>query len=135
MKQIYQARDAGEAHLIRAELEARGIPAVVQGESLRGAVGEVPFFLAMPTVHVPDDRAEEALEIIEEYRQPPAPPGEPWECPECGEMIDGQFSGCWQCAGDDPDAVPPEQRRCRECGYRLRGLPDSGTCPECGRPY
>ena len=26
-------------------------------------------------------------------------------------------------------------RVCRTCGYRLRGLPDAGSCPECGRTY
>lgn len=24
---------------------------------------------------------------------------------------------------------------CIHCGYNLTGLPDGGTCPECGRPY
>jgi hypothetical protein len=24
---------------------------------------------------------------------------------------------------------------CLDCGYSLRGLPDVGTCPECGLPY
>ena len=24
---------------------------------------------------------------------------------------------------------------CIHCGYSLQGLADSGTCPECGRPY
>ena len=26
-------------------------------------------------------------------------------------------------------------RICPECRYRLEGLGDSGTCPECGRPF
>ena len=34
--------------------------------------------------------------------------------------------------------APPTTRpdpRCRECGYRLDGLGDSGVCPECGRGF
>jgi hypothetical protein len=24
---------------------------------------------------------------------------------------------------------------CTHCGYHLRGLPETGTCPECGQPF
>jgi len=29
---------------------------------------------------------------------------EPWRCPTCGEMIEGQFNSCWNCArgGETP---------------------------------
>jgi hypothetical protein len=70
MKQVYQARDAAEAHFIRASLEARGIRAVVQGENLQLTAGEVPFFLATPTVHVNDDEAEAAFEAVAELTRP-----------------------------------------------------------------
>lgn len=38
----------------------------------------------------------------------------------------------------EPPSSPPqfvsEDRRCGGCGYNLKGLPNSGNCPECGRP-
>ena len=33
-----------------------------------------------------------------------------------------------------PGVLIAEDRRCRGCKYNLRGLSDSGDCPECGRP-
>jgi hypothetical protein len=36
---------------------------------------------------------------------------------------------------DDTSAIEDDDRRCRSCSYRLRGLPERGTCPECGTPY
>jgi len=29
----------------------------------------------------------------------------------------------------------PESYHCLRCSYDLRGLPDTGKCPECGNPY
>ena len=32
-------------------------------------------------------------------------------------------------------AAGPPYAHCAHCGYRLRGLPTEGRCPECGTPY
>ena len=32
-------------------------------------------------------------------------------------------------------AAGPPYAHCAHCGYRLRGLPAEGRCPECGTPY
>jgi predicted RNA-binding Zn-ribbon protein involved in translation (DUF1610 family) len=129
MKVVYRARDAAEAHLMRGGLEARGIRAVVQGDGLPIIAGEVPFCELLPTVQVNDEDFDEAAAVIEELRQPPAVDGVPWVCPTCGETMDAQFTECWQCSLDTDDVT------CRGCGYMLRGLQNSGACPECGEPY
>ena len=83
------------------------------------------------TVHVSEERAEHARRLILEHeswkrdtsnpefcrecgydlRGSPGPvcpecgwaftKPEPWRCPTCGEMIEGQFQSCWNCARDD----------------------------------
>jgi hypothetical protein len=34
-----------------------------------------------------------------------------------------------------PDSSTPDPSQCPGCGCNLAGLPKSGRCPECGRPY
>lgn len=36
-------------------------------------------------------------------------------------------------SGGPPPTVT--DRKCRKCGYSLKGLPASGVCPECGTPF
>ncbi len=100
MVRVYQAQHGAEAHLVRTLLEAEGILAVVQGESLRMGVGEVPFTAAYPTVHVREEDAQAAADVVAQFQaeRDQTPEGEPWVCPTCGEMIEPQFAQCWRCA-------------------------------------
>ncbi len=109
MKQVYRARDGVEAHFIRAQLEARGIDAIVQGDSLQWGTGDIPFFHTTPTVHTRDEDAEDALAAIAELRAAPAGPDrpDPWTCPTCGESIEPQFTECWRCGADADTPASP----------------------------
>jgi hypothetical protein len=46
--------------------------------------------------------------IIDEFRQGgPAKthPQPSWTCPKCGEVLEGQFTTCWKCGYNLPEAV------------------------------
>lgn len=135
MKTVYLARDAVDAQLLQAALHAQGIRAIVQEPPVYtgGAAADVH---PGPTVYVNDDEEDLATEIVAEFLRGAPAPGEPWRCEACNELIDAQFAACWRCAALDEhnaDALPVTH--CTGCGYYLRGLPDAGTCPECGVGY
>ena len=111
MKKVYTARDSMEAHFVRCLLEREGIEAVVFGEPLGLARGELPLTLqTLPSVWVRSEDVEQAVEIVEEYNQGCDMEGEdemfeplaPWTCPNCGEEIEGHFTDCWKCQTPRP---------------------------------
>jgi hypothetical protein len=99
LKQLYPARDALEAHLIRDLLISHGIDADVRGEYLTGGWGELP--LDVCSVWVRDDaqfeHARELLSTLLSGSLARQLSGESWTCGGCGERIEGQFTACWQC--------------------------------------
>jgi hypothetical protein len=51
----------------------------------------------MPELWVLSDAdTPKALQVIEEFGA--AASAAPWKCRACGEINEGQFSACWQCA-------------------------------------
>ena len=109
MKKVFIAQHPTEAHLVRGMLEANGIAAEVQGESLFSARGETPATSeTLPTVWVPDDEdAERALVILAAYEPRTATAGNQsteWICPACSERIESQFTECWHCGAGRPVA-------------------------------
>jgi hypothetical protein len=105
MQQVFVAQHPAEAHLVRGVLEAEGVTAIVQGESLFGARGEAPVTPeTLPTVWVLDDSdAARAAEILAQFRMRPIPISncEAWKCRTCGEHVEAQFAICWNC-GNEP---------------------------------
>ena len=102
MKRVFVAQHPTEAHLVKGMLEANGIAAEVQGESLFATRGEAPATPdTLPTVWVPDDEdAERALVILAAYEPRTATAeheGTEWICPACRERIESQFTECWHC--------------------------------------
>ncbi|MFM1892228.1 MAG: hypothetical protein RLZ44_1305 [Pseudomonadota bacterium] len=105
MQALYQARDAPEAHLLADRLAAARIRAVVLGEHLAGAAGELPA-LNFPTVWLVDPahavRAQAVLaEFLAEQRAPLAA-ADPWICPACAAEVDGELDLCWNCGAERP---------------------------------
>lgn len=98
MKELYLARDRVEAQLLVDFLDRKLIEAVILGDYLAGAAGELPAGI-FPAVWVVEDedlpRAREALAV---FLQPdPAQSAGPWICPACGERVEAGFDLCWNC--------------------------------------
>ncbi len=116
MKQVHVAQNPPEAYLIKGFLEANGIKAVVQGEDLFGIRGGIPVTPSTsPSVWVAEADVAEATRLVEDFFRAEVEHQEvSWRCANCGEMIEGQFTECWNCgtsrdadllqeSSDDPD--------------------------------
>jgi hypothetical protein len=100
MRSLYQAADGLEARLLIADLAAAGIDAVVLGEYLAGAAGELSAF-SYPTVWIVDERqldlAEKVLAgFLAARKDRPAATAD-WVCGRCAAEVDAGFDICWQC--------------------------------------
>ena len=132
MKKIYAADNSLEARLILGLLEQNGISAIIQGEELLSARGELPFAPSSgPCVWVANnDDEERAAALIQANQEPINPPNcancgyllrglitprcpecgtpfhmtESWTCPTCGKTLEGQFTECWKCGTSRPEA-------------------------------
>ena len=118
MVKAYIARDSLQAQFVRDLLGREGVRAIVLGNDLQTAIGGVPAVAnALPAVWVhPDDEpvAAAAIKRMEsgaDRQQLSA--GAPWRCPQCGEMLEPQFTDCWNCGTPRPrdeasaENIPP----------------------------
>jgi len=106
MKRVYSARDEADAEMVKNALTDAGIQSVVQGGALGAVLGAIPVTEeTLPSVWVRDEDLVAAGKVLDEFRHPPKPTGQPWKCPECGEMIDPQFTACWNCGEAKPDGM------------------------------
>lgn len=80
-------------------LAVAGIPCELHNRYLNGALGEIPAEQCAPELWLVDERDEAiARKVIEAAVHGP-PAGSPlWRCAHCGEMLEAQFTVCWQCA-------------------------------------
>ena len=102
------AQHPAEAHLVKGLLEANGIAAEVQGESLFSVRGEAPATPdTLPSVWVSDEtEATRAMAVLAGYGRRQAAglhEGAAWTCPACSERIESQFTECWHCGADRPE--------------------------------
>ena len=134
----WTARDHAEALRVRDDLEAQGVPAVIDRRSGMDVFGMGAVW-AVCVSAADVRRAAELLKV-----RSTSEGAKPWTCPACGEQVDAGFALCWQCgtdcAGRPAEDFKPavasvqDQAQCAQCGYMLRGLTRS-ECPECGAPF
>lgn len=151
MKRVATAADPIQAHLMRDMLQDHGINAVVQGDALWGARGELPFTEeSAPSIWVADEEdAARAKSLIEQFRPKNSPNrcpacghdlrevdaatcpecGKPlrvtsyWRCPTCGETSETQFTQCWKCETPKPRQPEPVDDEAPD-SLEERDLPD-----------
>ena len=112
MIRVYGARDSAEAEFVKGLLETEEIPTVIQGGALQAVLGEVPVSLeSLPSIWVNPVDADRAMVIINELKTGgPAATGtqQRWTCAKCGEVLEGQFTTCWNCGTERPGSAPAE---------------------------
>jgi hypothetical protein len=106
--EVYWAKDAPHAHLVKTALQKAGIPAEVVGEMLQAAVGDLPWGPSTsPRVWVAKQDEARARAVIAEWerqrREEPDDGGVTWACPHCGAEVDAGFDVCWKCQGPRPE--------------------------------
>ena len=103
MKQVYSARDEADAQMIKnALMTPRSKASFREADSAPCWVAIPVTAETLPSVWVRDDDVEPARRAINEFQHPPAPTGPQWKCPKCGEVIDPQFTACWNCGTARP---------------------------------
>jgi hypothetical protein len=100
MRKLYSAESILLIAHLRNVLEAEGIAAFIRNDRLAGALGEIPFTECWPELWIrnPGDVLRARALITDELHRPVA--RESWTCSRCGEVLGGQFSDCWRCAGE-----------------------------------
>ncbi|MFT6590969.1 MAG: hypothetical protein ACI9I0_002547 [Rhodoferax sp.] len=96
MLRLTQAPNLAIATLWADALSHEGITASVERQYLAGVAGEMPPDQCLPEVwiHYPpqEARAREMLYHLQHV------PQHRWLC-SCGELVEGGFEQCWNCAG------------------------------------
>lgn len=96
MLRLTQAPNLAIATLWADALSGEGITASVERQYLSGVAGEMPPDQCLPEVwiHHPtqEARAREMLYHLQHV------PQHRWLC-RCGELVEGGFEQCWNCAG------------------------------------
>ena len=97
MKVVYSSPNLALVVHFRALLESEGIACRIRNEYLAGAAGELPPVECWPELCVEEAREESARRIIASATSDAVPALPAWTCTGCGELIESQFTDCWNC--------------------------------------
>ena len=135
---VYSAANISLVSIVKGILEQRGIKCWIKNEALSAGTGELPPIETWPQLCVEKDDYSEAKHIVEEALAA-KDISIMWKCDSCGEVIEEQFTECWNCgksrfgsdnaaaihrpeefgknSNDNPDLIEGEERK-----QTLRGL-------------
>ena len=103
MRKLYEAADAFEARWLADWLCGQGVPAVVLGEALAGAAGQLPANV-FPAVWLVDEAdLYRAGRLLDDFLRTGERAAGPWYCPACGERVEAGFDLCWNCGAARPE--------------------------------
>ena len=111
LAKVYTAANGVDGHMLKHFLEQEGIPAIVRGEDVVPLQGGTLLTMEVrPSVWVFDDeRRDRAQALADDYSRRAEPSGAVggadagWPC-SCGEIVETQFSECWNCGRSRDDA-------------------------------
>ncbi len=102
MKRVYSSQNTMMVDHMKLLVEAQNIACTVRNRTLSSLAGEIPFTETWPALWVlNDDQADDAKLIVDHALHDMEHKTEPWQCPKCQTTIEGQFSECWKCAGNN----------------------------------
>lgn len=101
MKLIYSSSNTLLVNHVRNLLEVSGIEVQMKNEFLGGAAGELPPTESWPELWVAEEDLARAQQVIDAFQR--AEPLPTWRCPKCGELVEGQFTLCWNCGTSRPE--------------------------------
>ncbi len=144
---VYSAANISLVSIVKSILEQRGIKCWMRNDALSAGIGELPPIETWPQLCVEKDDYSEAKHIVEEALAA-NDISMMWKCDSCGEVIEGQFTECWNCgksrlgsgnapaihrpeefikkSNDDPDLIEGEERKQTLRGLRIFLLTLSG---------
>lgn len=97
MKRIYSAPVLAMVENVKNVLQLNGIMSAITNQYLSAGAGELPPIETWPQLWVAEGDAERASEIIDAAKEDTGEPEDIWVCPKCNEVIEGQFTDCWNC--------------------------------------
>ena len=96
MRRVYSSFNLLAVHHAKNVLETEGIRSTVKNEHLSSAMGELPPAECQAELWVlRDDDAARAERLLRDGAQTD---GCPWRCAACGEILEPQFTQCWNCS-------------------------------------
>jgi hypothetical protein len=104
MKKIFSSPDNAELELLHNMLEDAGITCEVRNGDVSRTIPAPPFY---EELWIPDEEYLKASELLSSWQRPPPSGSAAWNCPACGERIEAQFSSCWKCGAQRPQAAQP----------------------------
>lgn len=102
MKTVYSAANISLVSIFQSMLEERGIKCWIKNDALLTGIGEIPPIETWPQLCVEDENYSEAKRIVDEALSA-KDANVAWKCNSCGELIEGQFTECWNCGKSRPE--------------------------------